>query len=459
MPIPHVPDIAGQRSQPETRSDEAKARSAVRAGVFAYFVDMYDIYLPVLTLLPAAAYFSSADISPRVAAILSSLVFVSTFVARPIGAAVFGHFADRRGRKKMTLVAVGGFGVCTLLIACLPGYETIGIWSISLLIALRFLDGIFLGGEYTTAVPLAMEWSPKNKRGINGGIITSMSPASYSVLAVFTLVLLQGVPSGSLDSPYVQWGWRIPFAVGAVLAIGLFVLYSRSVEEPETERAASGKSPLLMLLTSEHRGALLQVFVLMTGIWFITYVTTAVFPGLLVSHLGYSSGRATAVLAIATAVAAIAYVGYGQLSQIIGRRTFYIAYGFLAVTAGSALFAAIMTAPMDFWMVVVAASGFALVTICSQAVIASYLTERFPSQIRASGYGVGYSLALIIPSFYAFYIEGLSEFIPNYLAPVVLIVIGGLLVAGAAAAGPETRDVDMQKHACDRSSDPELIAR
>jgi len=208
--------------------------------VLAYFVDQFDIYLPIVVLAPATAYFQSAALDPGTSAILTALVFASTLIARPLGAAVFGHFADTTGRKKTTLVAVAGFGVTTLLIACLPGYATIGLWSVGLLIGLRFVDGFFLGGEYTTAVPLAMEWSPRHRRGLIGGVITCTSPGAYALIAAITLVLLQIVPAGGPDSAYAQWGWRIPFVVGALLAVVLFRQYQREVEEPPTERTAKG---------------------------------------------------------------------------------------------------------------------------------------------------------------------------------------------------------------------------
>src|SRR5689334_6036960 len=215
--------------------DPAKVRAAVRGGTLAYFVDQFDIYLPIVVLAPAAAYFQAADLSASTTALLASLVFASTLIGRPLGAVIFGHFADTVGRKRTTLVAVGGFGVITLLIACLPGHETIGAWSIGLLIALRFVDGVFLGGEYTTAVPLAMEWSPRHKRGLYASVMTSTSPAAYAVIAGITLLMLNLMGSSDLHSSYVQWGWRVPFLIGAVLAAVLFRYYLTQVHEPPVE--------------------------------------------------------------------------------------------------------------------------------------------------------------------------------------------------------------------------------
>lgn len=448
--MPSTPPTLDRSRPPrgdDGRTDEQKAKAALRGGVFAYFVDMYDIYLPVLALLPAMAYFRSEDMSDSAAAIISSIIFVSTLLARPVGAAIFGHYADIKGRKVMTLIAVGGFGVTTLLIAALPGYEIIGVWSIILLIVLRFMDGIFLGGEYTTAVPLTMEWSPKNKRGIYGGMITSMSPASYAVIGLFTLFLLNAMPSVGVNSAYVQWGWRIPFVVGGLLAAMLFFWYLTQVEEPQLKKVGTSKerSPVLQLFSSEHRGALLQVFVMMTGIWLMTNMSSAVLPGLLVRHIGLTGFQVTLAITFMMVICVGAYLLFGSISQKFGRRRFFVYYGLGAALIASAAHILLMwlenSAGYTITVLLVVITG--IFTVCAQAGVASYLTERFPPQVRASGYGVGFSLALIIPAFYAFYLEGISAVIPYQYAPVVLIVVGGLLTTVGAIWGPETRDVDM----------------
>ncbi|MFG1646553.1 MFS transporter, partial [Amycolatopsis sp. NPDC049252] len=146
-PPPAVEPQTPARPRVPHGPDSAKVRAAVRGGTLAYFVDQFDIYLPIVVLAPATAYFQAANLSASTTALLASLVFASTLIGRPLGAIIFGHFADTVGRKRTTLVAVGGFGVITLLTACLPGHETIGVWSVGLLIGLRFVDGIFLGGE------------------------------------------------------------------------------------------------------------------------------------------------------------------------------------------------------------------------------------------------------------------------------------------------------------------------
>ena len=161
------------------------------------------------------------------------MIFATTLIGRPLGALIFGHFADTLGRKRTTVVAVGGFGVVTLLIALLPGYERWGSAVIFIFIALRLIDGIFLGGEYTSANPLAMEHCPKPKRGFYGAVIQSAASVGTAAISLVTLAVLLVLPAGDLTSPYVQWGWRIPFLVGAVMAFALAYYYHYAVEESD----------------------------------------------------------------------------------------------------------------------------------------------------------------------------------------------------------------------------------
>ncbi|TDV57937.1 MFS transporter [Actinophytocola oryzae] len=427
---PHDPDLT-------------KVRAAVRGGALAYFVDQFDIYLPIVVLAPAAAYFQAANLSPGTTALLASLVFASTLIGRPLGAVIFGHFADTVGRKRTTLVAVSGFGVVTLMIACLPGHETIGVWSVGLLIALRFVDGIFLGGEYTTAVPLAMEWSPKHKRGLYASLITSTSPAAYVMIAAITLVMLQLLPSADLHSAYVQWGWRIPFVIGALLAAVLFRFYLKQVHEPPAALTGERhKLPFVRLLV-RYPKALAQVFVLMTGTWLATNMEAAVTPAQLKAHLELSSKQVTLTMLVINAAAALSYPVFGLLSQRIGRRRFYIGYGLSVIVIGAGAYSLMMTSGGGLGGVLGWAILVGVFTVGTFGPIAAYLTERFPASIRSTGYGVGYSLALIAPAFYQFYLQQFDGVMPAHLAPAVMFMLAGALISVGGFLGPETKDVDM----------------
>ena len=135
---------------------DARRRSAIKGAFFSEFIDMFDIYLPVVVLAPVLPLLQPQT-SASTAVLLSSLVFVTTLLGRPIGALLFGMVADKLGRRRASIYSVSGFAVVTLLIAVLPDYQHAGAASYGMLVLLRFVDGIFLGGGYTGAIPLAME--------------------------------------------------------------------------------------------------------------------------------------------------------------------------------------------------------------------------------------------------------------------------------------------------------------
>ena len=208
----------------EAADRQEKRRRAISGAVFSEFIDMFDIYLPTVVLSPVLFYFQPARLDPGEQAIFASLVFITTLLGRPIGALAFGVVADRLGRRMASITSVAGFGVITFLIALIPGYAQIGIASYWLLVILRFLDGICLGGGYTGAHPLAIEYSKKEQRGFTGGLILSAFPAAYIAITLVAMLMFAIFPLAGAESAYAQWGWRIPFVIGALLA-GVLVLY------------------------------------------------------------------------------------------------------------------------------------------------------------------------------------------------------------------------------------------
>jgi MFS family permease len=217
------------------RSPELAARRAVQAACFGFFVDMFDVYLPIAVLAPALTYFIPAGLSGTTQATIFYVVFAVTLIGRPLGALIFGYFGDLLGRRQTTLVSVAGFSVVTLLIAVLPGYEAWGGFAIMALIVLRLLDGIFIGGAYTAANPLAMEYSPKDKRGLYGALIHVGYPAALLCTSLLAALMLAIAPGGDANSPYATWGWRVPFVIGAILSGVLFFYRSVGVGHQRAE--------------------------------------------------------------------------------------------------------------------------------------------------------------------------------------------------------------------------------
>jgi MFS family permease len=426
---------------------EEKGRKAIKGAFFGFYVDMFDIYLPVIVLAPAINYFVAPELSDAQTALITGAIFAATLVGRPIGALIFGHHADRLGRKRATLISVSGFGALTVVLGCMPGYAQWGMTAVVLFVVLRFLIGIFVGGEYTAASPLAMEYSPKEKRGINSGKVMLGFPAAYVTISALTLIMLQIAPSGAPDSAYSTWGWRIPFFIGGLLAAAFVVYFSRQVEESEVFEAEVDKdadAPVKQLFARDAIASFGQVFLLMTGFWLSLNAVTTLMPSILTDTVGLSGTKTSFTLMIAFSILAAGYLGVGALSQRVGRRPFMIAWGLWAAVAGTAFYYLLLSQKPS---ALVAVIGLVTLTVLSVntcwGMITAYINERFHTGVRASGFGLGYSLAVILPSFYAGYQDLLSHVMERTYTPLPLLVIGGLLITLGAVLGPETKDVDL----------------
>ncbi|MEW6347128.1 MAG: MFS transporter [Pseudomonadota bacterium] len=425
--------------------DDSTRRRAIRGAFFSEFVDMFDVFLPVAVLSPVLFFFQPSNLvdSP-----LTSLVFVTTLLGRPLGALIFGVIADRVGRRNASILSSAGFATVTMLIALLPGYEVIGMMSYWLLVLLRFVDGIFLGGGYTGPIPLAIESAPKDRRGFVGGLIIAGFPAAYLTTNLLAALMFALFPLDGASSPYAQWGWRIPFMIGSLLAAALSAYYVFKVEESEVWRAeAMGKVdrlPLTDLIRGKSARSLAQVFLLMTGLWTTQNIITLFLPvGLLTNilHLNYVQSSATLVVTYTLMI--FSYVGAGVLSQSIGRRNFFIVVSLLIATAGSGmLFVLANVARLSLVSTVSLVCVLAILVTSPWGGLLTYINERFVTDVRATGFGVSFSLSVIIPSFYAFYLTGLSAVTPGHAAPAILLCAGGIIAAVGAIIGPETKDVD-----------------
>jgi MFS family permease len=433
------------------QSIEMRRRNAIKGAFFSEFIDMFDIYLPVVVLSPVLGYFQPPHLSSGMETILASLVFITTLLGRPVGALLFGMIADRVGRRNASIWSVSGFGVVTLLIALLPGYQSIGIVSYWLLVLLRFVDGIFLGGGYTGAMPLAIEYSKKEQRGFVGGFIIAGFPAAYVTINIVAMVMFALFPMSGLNSPYAQWGWRVPFVLGAILAGALALYYVHKVAESEIWQSEAGdkpsqqeKLPLTDLLRGQSGRNLLQVLLMMTGFWLTQNIITIFLPtGLLLKTLHLTGFQMTLTLMITYGVLFFSYIGAGMIAQRIGRRRFFVILGPLIATVGAALLYTLANVQgLTLTSIIVLTCVLAVLVTSPWGVIVTYINERFVTDVRATGFGVGFSLSVIIPSFYAFYMNWLSAWMPLHLTSVVLLSVGGVIGAIGALMGPETKDVD-----------------
>jgi len=416
----------------------------MRSAYAGFLLDMYDVYVPVIALAPAIAYFQPADVTDRQRTVVFSVTFAVTLLGRPVGAALFGHLADRFGRRRLTLVSVAGFSAVSALIACLPGFSEVGWLAVVLLLALRLVGGVFLGGEYTAATPLAFEHCPRVGRGLFGGVLIGAFAVSYIAASLLVLLLLQLMPHDGAGSAYAEWGWRVPFVVGALLGLA-FLAYRRLVPESAVwQQSPKVRRPLREVMTGAASAQFRQVFLLMSGMWFTGSAVVSVLPALLLDQLDVTATTVTWIMLVANVGLGIAMLMTGVLGQMVGRRRVLLWSAVSAVGAAAPLYVLLAKG--------VARSDAALAALATAVVVTSmagwgtvtaYLMERFPTSVRSSGFGLGYTLAIVVPSLFALWMWLLDQVMPYRYTQVVLLVLGGLLLGVAAWTGPEPSDVDL----------------
>ncbi|WMT55302.1 MULTISPECIES: MFS transporter [unclassified Acidiplasma] len=430
---------------------ENKLKSALSGGVFTFFIDMFDIYLPIIVLAPALAYFEPSNLKPVYLFALTYATLAATLLGRPIGTVLFGNYADKKGRKSATQKSVIMASVFTFLILILPGYSLLGLVSISLLLVFRFFVGIFLGGMYTGASPLAMEYSPKSKRGVYGAILNIGYPFAFAAISLISLPLLFEFPATSSTSTYEVWIWRIPFAIETILLVILYIYYRKIVPESEIwEESKKVKSPISEILFGSQSKQFWQVFILMTGFWFGLLTIVSSIGSISESFVKISATTYLLYISISAIIGGFLLIPWGMLSQKIGRKKVLVIGGLLFII-GVPFFYAFINYGKG-WGLIGVFFAILLLWIISDigfsGTVTAYITERFKTSTRSSGFGMGYTWGVLIPSFNSFFIIGLSYVMPaKYAETLPLLFIGGVLVIAGALLGPETKDVDFDKNA------------
>lgn len=420
-----------------TTLTEADERRSTRGAAFSMFVDSFDVYLPALVLPAAMGYFLPSNLSTAVEATLTTAMFTVGLVARPIGSVIFGNLSDRIGRKRTTMISGWGFTILTLLMGLMPGYASWGFAAIVVFCVLRLIAGICLAGGYAAPIPLALEQAAPTRRGRVGGLIGVGAPASMLLMNLLLIGVLEGLPHNG----FLAWGWRVPFVLGFLLGL-VYLWHYRKVREDESgyaeRRRRGARQPVVELFTT-HRALIVSVFLFTCGYWFATQMSVSFLPTLLVQVLGQSAELST-VVEIVSAVLTIGLIMVlAMLGQRIGRRTLLLRWALLMTVAVPLAFLLLGLSAgreVPVWIVGVVAVIAKVVPSAPLGVILTYLNERFPASVRASGYSIGYMFGLILPGLYNVWLLALSAIMPYEFTPVVLIVGGGLLMFFAVRRAP-----------------------
>jgi metabolite-proton symporter len=406
-------------------------RRAVLAGAIGTAIEWYDFFLysTITGLVFARLYFPRAD--PLVGTLEAFGVYAVGFLARPIGAAIFGHYGDRLGRKAALIATLLLMGIATFLVAFVPGYDHIGIWGAVILTFLRFIQGIGVGGEWGGSVLLSMEWAQSNQ---HRGFIASWPQFGVPAGLFLANLAVLGVSAISGDQ-FLTWGWRVPFLLSIVLiAVGLYIrlgiletpVFRRLVAERRIERA-----PVLAVLRQHPREIILTALCRMAEQAPFYLFTAFVFAyGTGILHLN----RDFLLIAVlgAAMLSFISIPLFGHLSDRFGRRRVYMLGAALTGVYGFAYFAL-----LDTKVAALVALAIVLSLVPHDIMYgpqAALIAESFPGRLRYSGASLGYQLSSLIAGGPAPLIA--SSLVSRYhsATPIALFILACAIVSLIATA-------------------------
>lgn len=367
----------------------AQRLRAIFGGSVGNLVEWYDWYAYAAFSLYFAGSFFPAD-DPTAQLMSAAAIFAVGFLMRPLGGLLFGWYADRHGRKAALTHSVLLMCFGSLMIAVLPGYAQIGAWAPALLLVARLIQGLSVGGEYGTSATYLSEVATREHRGFYSSFqYVTLILGQLSALTVL-LVLQALLTQDELEA----WGWRIPFALGAALA--LVALYLRR-SLVETESFATGAArrvnPARELL--KHPRALATVVGLTMGGTLAFYTYTTYMQKFLVNTAGFTKAAATSVTAAALCVFLLMQPLMGALSDRIGRRPLLLGFGIGGMIATVPLMHAL--AQVQTSLAAFALITFALVIVSGYTSINAVVkAELFPAEVRALGVGLPYAITVSI---------------------------------------------------------------
>ncbi|MGP3592067.1 MFS transporter [Vagococcus sp. WN89Y] len=369
-----------------TSSDTRRRVWAIIGASSGNLVEWFDFYVySFCSLYFAHIFFPAGNTTTQL--LQTAGVFAAGFLMRPIGGWLFGRIADRRGRKTSMLISVCMMCFGSLVIACLPGYDTIGTWAPALLLLARLFQGLSVGGEYGTSATYMSEVAVEGRKGFYASF-QYVTLIGGQLLALLVVVILQQV----LDNEALRsWGWRIPFAIGAVLAIVALWL-RRQLDETSQQEVRALKEAGSMKGLWRNRNAFLMVLGFTAAGSLTFYTFTTYMQKYLVNTAGMHANVASVIMTVALFVFMLLQPAIGALSDKIGRRTSMLIFGGMATLCTVPVLSALHSVTSPY-----AAFGLVMVAL----VIVSFYTsisgilkaEMFPAQVRALGVGLSYAVA------------------------------------------------------------------
>ena len=407
-----------------TASDRTRQlRRVALSGLLGTAVEFYDflVYGTVAALVFGELFFPGAD--PAVGTIAAFGTFAAGYVARPIGGIVFGHFGDRLGRKRMLLLTMGLMGGASFLIGLLPTYDTIGVWAPVLLITLRVLQGIAIGGEWGGATLMVVEHAGEKRRG-QWSSFTQMGAPLGSLISAAVVALVSTLPKDQ----FAAWGWRVPFLLSVLLlGVGLFVrlqvVESPLFAEVKKERAES-RLPILDVL-KRPRPVLLAC-----GVGIGAFTAQSLLTSYLISYatgIGYPRPQVLTALTVSAAVALVVLPCASALSDRIGRRPVVLVGAILsAATAFPVL--ALVDSRSSGSLILAVVIGHGISQSLMYGPLGALFSEMFGTRVRYTGASLGYQGATLVGAGFSPLIAGSLVAGSGNGTPVALLLCGGSLI-------------------------------
>jgi MFS family permease len=426
--------------EPADLARRAKMRRLAIASMIGTSLEWYEfvIYNSMAALIFNKLFFPSFD--PIVGTILAFSTYAVGYVSRPIGGVIFGRLGDKVGRRAVLFYTLGLMGLTTLAMGLLPTYASVGIAAPLLLVALRAVQGIALGGEWAGAVLLSVEHGRPENRGLNASW-TQVGPSAGTLLAAAAIAVTTNFLN---DVDFLSWGWRLPFLVSTVLVIFGFWIRWSVEESPHFNQLqaanATPKAPVAEVLRDYWRNLLIagcvrigsDVVYGLLAVFTLTYVT---------QKLGMSRTLALTAVLIGAGLHAVSVPMLAALSDRVGRRTVY-GLGALASAVGSfALFSLFDTkSPAIIIATVSVGMVFQAAMFGPQG---AFITEQFPTRVRYTGSSLAYTFAGVLGGGFAplIFATLLREYPDTYAIPAYvtgsLIVTLSALFAATEKAGRE----------------------
>lgn len=391
-------------------------------------IEWYDFFLygTAAALIFNKIFFPSFD--PLTGTLAAFATYSVGFFARPLGGVIFGHYGDKIGRKSMLLITLLLMGVPTILIGLIPSYDQIGYWAAVLLVLMRFLQGIAVGGEWGGAVLMAVEHAPEGKKGFFGSL-----PQAGVAPGLILSSLAMGAVAGLPEQGMLSWGWRLPFLASVVLlAVGWFIRV-KVAESPDFERmreqGAKVEVPVAEVL-KHHRRALWTVVGarLAEVTWFYTVVTFS---------LAYATGTLgipRSVMLDATiwgaALALFTMPLFGMLGDRVGHKWVFMA-GSVGILACAPLFFQLLATGHTGWIIVAVCLAVGLVYACLYGPEGTLFSSQFPAEVRYTGISlavqvsgaIGGGLAPIVATWLLARAGGDPKYVVWYLSALGVIAV------------------------------------